>query len=145
MAQEPPLHVSDVQITQQTLRANLTNVSGKPISGYAVVLEYVDKKGQSLGREVRSAAYDPGALERPALPPGHTTPLGDVSIPPEVGGTPKLSVDYVLFADRSSWGPDAEKQSLFIEGILYGAHMTRSRLKRVLKDTGPDAVMNELK
>jgi hypothetical protein len=77
MAQEPPLHVSDVQITQQTLRANLTNVSGKPISGYAVVLEYVDKKGQSLGREVRSAAYDPGALERPALPPGHTTPLGD--------------------------------------------------------------------
>jgi hypothetical protein len=50
-----------------------------------------------------------------------------------------------LFADRSSWGPDAEKQSLFIEGILYGAHMTRSRLKKVLKDKGPDAVMNELK
>jgi hypothetical protein len=115
----------------------------KPISGYVLVLEFLDKKRQASGKGMATNVYDPSFAERPVMIPGQTA-TEQIQLPPDSVGIPKLSIDYVQFADRSEWGPDTERQSLLIQGMLQGSRLTRHQLKKMLKDKGPDAVLKEL-
>lgn len=54
-------------------------------------------------------------------------------------------VDYVLFADGSSWGPDSKKQSLRIWGVIEGRRATIAELRRVMETQGLGAVEQILK
>jgi hypothetical protein len=56
----------------------------------------------------------------------------------------RISVDYVLFKDGSTWGPDAMKTSLKIAGILKGWQLSNSHLKEVMQTGGVNAVAAEL-
>jgi hypothetical protein len=56
----------------------------------------------------------------------------------------RISVDYVLFADESEWGPDVKKGSLKLKGISEGWRAAHAHLARVLQEKGAQAVVTEL-
>jgi hypothetical protein len=45
-----------------------------------------------------------------------------------------LSIDYILFSDGTSWGPDTQKDSEFLSGSDDGEKYAINEVKGFLKD-----------
>jgi hypothetical protein len=96
----------------------LTNLSEKSIAAYVLVLRTVDSQGSAIGRHILNPVLvlDPNDA-RNAKKPGDTW----VDVFRRTPGTAAtVDVDYVLFTDGTSWGPDSEKMSLRIAGMREG-------------------------
>lgn len=52
----------------------------------------------------------------------------------------RLIVEYVLFTDGSSWGPDSKGQAGHINGVIQGRRATIALLKRIMETQGVRAV-----
>jgi hypothetical protein len=56
-----------------------------------------------------------------------------------------IIVDYVLFPDGTSWGPNSLGQASALKGMQQGWRLAVSTLKRMLNEQGPTAVASYLK
>jgi hypothetical protein len=56
-----------------------------------------------------------------------------------------LSIDYILFSDGSTWGPDSQKQSELLSGEDEGEKYAISQVKRLLKDQNKEELFKLLK
>jgi hypothetical protein len=123
----------------QSLRAR--NVSSKDVSAYVALMPN-DAGPCCLTRTTVLATAKP---PRDRLRPGETredppVPAAAMAAKPALRAT----VDYVLFADGSSWGPDTQHQSGSVRGLIQGTRATLARLKRILDTQGSGAVIKAL-
>lgn len=145
---ELPLAVSDISLSARNeglVSFNLRNQSSKGIIGWVLVADFFDKAGQPVTRttEVRIAGRRLGTM---TYTPGQSWE-GRMTIPKGPDGEPlqhKIYIDYVLFADRSSWGPDSTHHSLKLQGIVQGWAMAYSYLRQLLKQQDEQAVASDL-
>ncbi|HEV7644410.1 MAG TPA: hypothetical protein VGO50_10745 [Pyrinomonadaceae bacterium] len=56
-----------------------------------------------------------------------------------------LSIDYTLFSDGTSWGPDSQKDSEYLSGSDEGQKYAISQIKGFLKDKNKEAIYRLLK
>jgi hypothetical protein len=82
------------------------------------------------------------------MAPGKTWPVEVSIMKPDAekltAATARVSVDYVVFEDKSSWGPDTEKMGPAIRAEINGARAERARLKRLLREGGSGKVVDDL-
>jgi len=118
------------------------NSSQKQIVGWAIVVDVV-VGGKVVTAFTEVAIKEPGMSVRP----GEVVPVRPFAYQPRGGFDAdfKIKIDYVRFADHSSWGPDSRKDSRRIAGFFEGFDAARKRLKRLLSEKGVGAVVDELK
>jgi hypothetical protein len=62
----------------------------------------------------------------------------------KVGEKLTLSIDYVLFSDFTSWGPDSQKKSEFLSGYYDGEKFAIKQVKDLLKNKNKDELFRLL-
>lgn len=122
----------------------LTNRSSQPISAYAVVISFTDASGSRiLTQRVRSAVQGVIPVARPDYAPGEVWADRAAGSPRGPDGSIlaySLEVDYVLFADGTSWGSDRSRSGPYFEGLKEGARMMRGIMRDKLEREGPAAI-----
>jgi len=143
--EQPPIQVEliTVQLAEGQQRFwRVKNVSQKDVSAFVACAP--NEKGLCTLTHATVYLLAPAPLNR--LRPGETRDEPRVKITgvaPTKAVVP-ATVDYVLFADGSAWGPDTRSQSLWIRGVIHGAQGTLARLKRLLDTQGSSAVIEEI-
>lgn len=129
--------------TGPTVLWSLTNNSGKPVVAYSVL---VDTSTGSASQGCRTVENTVWGLDsrREGVSPGEVW-NENRGVPVSAGVPLTVSLDYVLFKDGSSWGPDMMKQSIKIQGIRLGWSQSRRTLKSMLDREGPDAVLDVIR
>ena len=130
-------------------RFEVTNISGKDISAYVIVSRSYDEAGKPgpynlwARRELL-----PGTSKR-LLPAGASHTGRYIHPVYRVTGEqlPKLvvSVDWVLFADGTSWGPDTAGLSKKLLAAHKASEATLENLRYLLETQGPSAVIELIK
>ncbi len=141
---EPPVRVELSSVRrpngQEVSSWRVTNVSRKEVRAYVAVLE---SSGNEAGcRRVHVSVFGLDPLAQDRLRPGEQRQdrIGAMG-----GGAPqRATVDFVLFTDGSTWGPDTQHKSLLIQGLLQGRRALLAQLKRVLETQGVEAVVKIL-
>jgi len=156
--QKGPVALSPLEVQSSTAKAaegfsltcSVTNKSNQEIVAYSIVADFFDSSGNPAGRLSTNAIMNLATNSKGStrgLAPGATGGTNRFALPTESNGTPvsyKVSVDYVLFKDGSTWGPDTAKQSLTITGTQQGWRQSRSQLKRLMAERGIQAVADAL-
>jgi len=124
----------------------VTNWSLKTVVAYVTVVSFFDANGNVASRTTRTRmmGFDPSGKK---LLPGETNGEHTRHVHLRPDGTPlgtKVSVDYVLFEDGSSWGPDTTKRSVEVQATLRGWELARAHFKRLLKEKGVQSVIEDL-
>lgn len=125
----------------QAVASRVRNVSEKEVVAY-VACEPREKTGSGCDR-IQIAVLATARPPRDRLRPGEI--LQDRRFQGPALKMSRATVDYVLFADGSSWGPDSKKQSLYIRGVIQGRRVTVAELKRTMETQGIRAVEEFLK
>jgi hypothetical protein len=142
---QPPLEVERVIIQSPEGERHLwrvKNVSQKDVSAFVACIH--NEKGLCVHMHTTIYATRPGPSGR--LRPGETRE----EPPPKLAGAApakavaRPTLDYVLFADGSAWGPDSRGQSHVIRAAIAAARGTLAWLKRVLDTQGINAVVEIL-
>lgn len=144
-----PLQVSSSRVKWATpdqriveLYYVVQNTSKRPVRAFAV----------RAGDATRGQATDDGCFFHNAPVPGKIIqPGGTVGrslwqqSPTESGARISLTIDYVEFADGGAWGEDSCQAAEMFDGMRAGAAALRENLRRVLREEGPDTLLNTLK
>jgi hypothetical protein len=120
-----------------TVELTIVNISAKAIHAYAI-------KYETLANTTRSGGWDVSipAAKKAAFTSGAAASMeisGTTYAPPL--NSMRVSVDFVEFADGSTWGPDKYNTRDRIGGMRAGAQAARERLSEVLKTLGREAVL----
>jgi len=156
--QQDPIAVSPLEVQSSTakttngfaLTCSVTNKSSQEIVAHTIVVDLFDSSGKPAGRLSTNAIMNLATNSKnstSSLAPGATGGTTRFPLPTESNGTPvtyKVSIDYVLFKDGSTWGPDTAKQSLAIMGTQQGWRQSRAQLKRLMAERGIQAVADAL-
>ncbi|GEM_PF-5541367 len=107
------------------------NLDAKEIIGQVIVISFLNSEGKSRGSvTVKTAQFDDQARR---FLPGTTLPMRPVHAPITKDNeslTPKVEVDYILFADMTGWGPDTLKMSKELISFVNGARAARGAGRR---------------
>jgi hypothetical protein len=142
---QPPVEVELVTIQApqgQERFWRVKNVSQKDVSAYVACVP--NDTGRCNQIHTTVYATSPAPFDR--LRPGETREEPHLKLTAAAPPKPvvRATVDYVLFADGSTWGPDTRTQSLWIRGVIHGTRGTLARLKRLLDTQGTSAVIEEI-
>lgn len=153
-AADSPLEVQTSTVKAEegfNLTCGVTNKSNKDIAAYTIVADFFDSAGKPAGRLFTNAIMNLATNSKGStggLAAGATGGSNRAfTLPTDANGTPvsfKVFVDYVLFKDGSTCGPDATRQSLKIMGTQEGWRQSRAQLKRLLSERGIQAVADAL-
>ena len=105
----------------------------KPIVAWVVApLEDRGRTGLTLIEIMSDAFLQPGGTQKGMLPVQ----------PDDLNGVAviTLSIDYVEFADGSSWGPDNEHRSIMIDGVLTGRHAAIKEMMDMVSNSDWDQI-----
>lgn len=127
-AQAPALQIVEsklvsVNSTRDDVNVKLRNESGKGVRAYTLILRFTQNDGKPGLRLFQNHVLGLGNAVLRERQPGEV--WSDEWRLPRFKGTQPvppftIDVDYVLFTDGSSAGPDREKQSLKIDGMITG-------------------------
>ncbi len=125
------------------------NVSAKTVTDYILILTYRDAHGRSLGSLVSEhESWAPGR-GRVVLQPGdeqsisESIPKSNIPEPENFAGV-TIEVDFLLFADRTSWGPNRSGHAAALGRMEAGAELERKRLRKILSNGGTEALVEDL-
>jgi hypothetical protein len=126
----------------------LTNAGSKDIAAYVLRIVVGDSSGKPLWSGVRAGLTNAVIPSTPRGPynPGERLKM-EIDIPVTLAVSKErvdVQLDYVLFTDDSSWGPDRSQESLVVKGMRRGAIAERAGLRQVLQRKGKDALADEL-
>lgn len=128
-----------------TIWFEVTNTSSKTIAGCKLLIEIV-KAGQPAGTSYGSIHSDLAGTG--SMAPHRVWPVELFVTTDQARGLTegdiRISADYLVFEDKSSWGPDVEKLGRSIKAEIAGARAERRRLKMLLKKHGPEKVLEDL-
>ena len=121
----------------------VTNQSDKVAIAWVLISRHFKDDGTAVSRsfKVVSLPEEPNS----GLAPGDAW-YGQLEIPSADGRAVAhdLALDYVLFSDGTSWGPDAGGFSAHIAGQAQSRRVERARLREILERQGPEALAQEL-
>ncbi len=144
-----PMEISDLSVAPSdrglVAMLNLTNKSERGVSAHVLAADFFDSQGALSSRAVQVAMVGRQSPGSESNPPGHVTTARFMI--PSKDGQPvnhRIYVDYVVFEDGSTWGPDQTHNPLKIEGIREGWRMASSHFKRVLHDGGQQGLAEAL-
>lgn len=113
-----PLLIRNVSAKGSMVQFDVSNVSAKDVRAYVVACRLTGTDGKA-GGGVMSLTAVAGLTPLPSVP---RSIVAGATFHGYIGGVPRNSrgvygscrptVDYVLFTDGSSWGPDTLKDSL---------------------------------
>lgn len=124
----------------------LSNTSEKAIIGYVIKAERLGANRQVIDSITFSGVtYDP-SVERKQ--PGGTWELmvdaRTAPVPQQIAVDLNLIVDYVLFADGTSFGPNILGRGHLVVAEYEGARGERARLRSILREKGADELVRVL-
>lgn len=145
-ATAPPLELEFVPAghrAEQPAVWRVRNVSDKDITAYVFVAGPAEEPASCCNQtlSVVHAVAIPGR-DRGPLRPGEIREEHIGQAAP--GKTARAVLDYVLFGDGTSWGPDTQRHSLYVRGVIHGSRGTYGRLQRILKQEGAQALAQAL-
>lgn len=142
---EQPLAIKSVGTDPTNFSYTVTNVSGKDVRAYTLSIKFIDINGAVVSSNNKTAIRGLGPGGATVYKPGEIM-AGNLGRLRVSGGIRAYAgtLDYVLFADGTSWGPDKFKTSLEIQGMLNGRRAALEGLKDMLARQGPDAVVTYL-
>ncbi len=125
------------------------NKADKDVVALTLATTYFDAENKAVGRLATNQIFglEPKATRKTLAPGERWATQKGLPLPVSQNGSParyEIVVDYVLFKDGSTWGPDQMKQSLHIAGIQKGWALARSTLRSVLAKQGEQAVVEIL-
>ncbi len=147
--QNVDIHETSVSSTARgaTATFSLTNRANKSIAAYILRAELYDDSGKlALIRGQSAILGFAGSAARAPIRPGETW-TDQVDIPVDQNKKPvqhHISVDFVLFTDNSTSGPDATKTAARLLGLMQGIKAERARLRALLKRGGSQAITEDL-
>jgi hypothetical protein len=143
--QDAPIRISLVKSDTATpttpeVQVTIENVSTTPIRAYTVRYETISERSKAGGAELSNKE----TLES-VLKPSQTETkiLGDATYSDPVKKV-ILSIDFVEFIDGTTWGPDVARSRERLAGLRYGAQRTARHFRRILKEQGPQAVVEAM-
>ena len=131
------------------LKIKARNAANQPIVAYVLRAEFVDdRSGKTVEQASVVKVMGLSVLPGPADAIGPGEPFTE-SMPSPVrpDGTPphyRLVVDYLVFADGTSSGPDLAGKSATINATRYGWQRALTELRQMLQQRGPQAVVDAL-
>jgi len=145
---EAPMAVAAVSGENGRAVAHVTNVSAKKVRAYVLAVDAVDDSGKVIFRETGISIRGLEPPPHDAFAPGETSE-DEIRLPRRKSGGPelragKVSLDFVLYADGSSWGPDTAKGSVRVRATISGWRTAIGYLQSVLREKGPDGVAEYL-
>jgi hypothetical protein len=129
------------------LGLSLRNQSPKTIVAYVLLIEYLGVDGTPVGKAAKASirGLDPRAPSHYQV--GETWRDRTGPIPKDgsgKSGIPRVSMDFVLFEDNTSWGQDTTHHSLHVRGIMHGWLASKDHLRQVLKTKGTQGLIDEV-
>jgi hypothetical protein len=128
--------------------ARVTNASAKKVQAYVLAVDAVDDSGKVVFRvsEISMRGLQPPPYD--AFAPGEAS-QDEIRLPQRENGGAALKVgrvalDFVLYTDGSSWGPDTKKESVRVRATIAGWRTAIAYMRSVLKEKGPSAVAEYL-
>ena len=118
------INVDNSGLSFQNIAYSLQNISGKAIRAYTVLGDG-KSNGKVVTRFYTTDLLQSGKYEFNDFPVERATIQEDEEI--------ALSVDYVKFADGSSWGTDSQKKSKELDGQGEGVKFAISQIKNLIK------------
>ena len=141
---DAPLQILSTWIATETpqnfrLMAQAQNQSGKAIRAYAINSQTASIKQQNghtqfLNLTQRSTFWQPAEIKTVEVADSQDEPIKTV----------RLTIDFVEFADGSTWGPDSANSRDLLAGQREGAKLTRQRLRQLMQTKGEEAVTLEV-
>lgn len=127
VAQDAPVSLTNIVRNGLNLEVEMKNTSSKPVVGYSVRARCYDSaQKQILVADFLNVtnAIIPSTKRGPFVP-GETWKLNR-DLPSSTPGAPeisevKLSLDVVIFADGTKWGPNSARNAERISGMAAGA------------------------
>jgi hypothetical protein len=140
---DAPLRIVSADVTWATpsdraavqIYVKVENAGGPAVRAYSI-----RRDGDSLSGEkvCLSDSFLPGKVLRPGQQTGRSTWQNDYKLQP----SPAVWIDYVELSDGTVWGKDDCRFADYLEGARTGAKTQREILLRILREQGPDAVLN---
>lgn len=131
---------------RSVLSIEVRNVSQFEIIAYVLRIEASDESGKRLFTSDKTYIRGlGGATATPGYAPGASW-VNDVEMPEQGTHHYNLTVDYVRTTDpqHPDWGLDRSRKSQFILGAVAVYRTERARLRRLLRDKGPQGVVDDL-
>jgi hypothetical protein len=124
----------------------VANLSQKAIVGYVMNIELLNAEGRLLDSVTGAGvSYDANVERKRPGEKWEVTVDARTSTPPqEVAADINIKVDYVLFADGTSSGPNTSGRGHLVRAEYAGARGERSRLRSILKEKGAEALIQVL-
>jgi hypothetical protein len=119
----------------------VTNTSTQSIQAYAIRYETLSSHSKGGGLELCNAGSSSSVLQSGQ---SASISVGDGLQYSDAINNITLSVDFVEFADGTTWGPDTYKSAERLDGQRVGARTVAQRLLDILKIGGPAGVINAL-
>ena len=119
------------------LQVMIQNQSLKGIRAYTLVSETASDKKQGGHTDLlnlRTNIWQPTVIKATEVSDTQNDPIVSV----------KLTIDFVEFADGTTWGPDTQHSSDILLGQREGARVERRRLRQLLRGKGPKAVIDDI-
>jgi hypothetical protein len=121
---------------QETTRYQLVNSGASPIIGYVLRFEKMET-GKAVEKvfKLRSFAPTPAAPSFFGVPVGATHDLPEANaVITRLGPGTRVSLDAVLFADNSSFGPDEHHQIPYLRGMVLGFRGGMLTIQKVARE-----------
>ncbi len=122
------------------LKVIVQNQSFKEIRAYAITSETATEKAQGGNTNFINLTRSDLIWRPTEIRPIEVSDCQDEPI-----RSVKLTVDFVEFADRTTWGPDANNSRDLLAGQREGARAERQRMRQLLKSKGRAAVSDDLR
>jgi len=141
---DSPLQILSAWVAIETppyfrLMAQVKNQGDQAIRAYAINSQTASAKQQNgntqfLNLTQQSAFWQPTEIR--------TVEMADSQ--DERIKTVRLTIDFVEFADGSTWGPDSANSHDLLAGQREGARLTRQRLRQIMQTKGEEAMTHEV-
>lgn len=143
-----PIAAIDLRTQGSSTVVDIVNSSVKSIAGY--VLEVTPKSVllPAKGGFVHVVALRPGGKTGVIWPGSRFTDELRNAPMKTADNKPieySIRVDFVVFDDGSTWGPDTKSQGDRLAGTISGIKQERARLQRLLANKGESALINDLR
>ena len=112
-----------IDAKRNTVVIQTTNVGKKPVRAYFYKVEFYDSASGKRIRQIKTQIVDPRTAEDAVLAPGETWASGPRRLDAESNGaavTVKVTSPFIVYADRSTFGPLAAPTSQELLGIVEG-------------------------
>lgn len=137
---DSPLTISGVKVDvtshdEPLINFHTTNVSYKAVRAYAILKTQNIEESQT-GEIQLNHMTTLGSMLYPTHSKADMSPADESNV--------VLSIDFVEFADGTTWGDDTFKSKERLAGQRAGARAAKEHLLRALKEGGPEAVLDAI-